>query len=121
MVRQLINPATGNYRTESLPTSVNEAFNILEPSNDQSNQQRQAIMCLYQLTLDAHQAETLAFHEASDEALALKLLDCVDALAVAPIFDDDMALFQDALRVSCEVVRLINAGRLKALANCGGA
>ncbi|AWY42271.1 hypothetical protein DKY63_21130 [Pseudomonas putida] len=100
---------------------VSEIIEAIELDDVPWDQQCQAIMRLYQLILDANQAETLAFLEPSDEAVAVDFLDCVDALAVAPIFDDDTALDRDALRASREVVRLMNAGRITVLTSCGGA
>jgi hypothetical protein len=57
--------------------------------------------------LDAHQAETLAFLDPPDQEVALDLLDSVDALAVAPIFDDDTVPYHDALLAARKVVRLM--------------
>jgi hypothetical protein len=95
----------------SLP-HLSEIIDAVEQSDEQSQQQLQAIMRLYQLVLDAHQAETLAFLEPRDEATALDLLDNVDALAVAPIFDDDIALYREVLLAAHRVVCLMNAGRI---------
>jgi hypothetical protein len=94
---------------------------ILEQSEYQSDQQRQAIMRLYQLTLDAHQAETLDFLDPPDEAVALDFLDSVDTLAVAPIFDDDTALYREALLAARRVVCLMNAGRITFRVSSDGA
>jgi hypothetical protein len=90
----------------SLP-EINEIIGIIKRDDSRLDQQRQAIMWLYQLISEALHTCSLAFLEASDEAVMLAFLDSVDALAVAPIFDDDTAPYHDALRTSREVVRLM--------------
>lgn len=85
---------------------------ILEQSKYQSASQRVAIVWIYQMILEAYLAAMLTFLEPSDEAVTQALLDSVDALAVAPIFDDDNVVYRDVLRAFREFVRLMNAGRI---------
>jgi hypothetical protein len=94
---------------------------ILEQSEYPSDQQLHAIMRLYQLILDAHQADTLAFLEPPDEAVALDLLDFVDALAAAPLFDDDSAQYQEVLLAARKAVSLMYAVCIAVLTCCVGA
>ncbi|RWU19218.1 hypothetical protein DM813_23215 [Pseudomonas alkylphenolica] len=96
----------------SAPPSLHEVFDAIEHDDAPLDQQRQAIMRLYQLILDAYQAESLALLDLPDEAVALGFLDTVDALAVAPIFEDDTTQYQGALLAARKVVGLINAGHV---------
>ena len=112
---------TGGGMAMSPPQIFPEIIDAIGKSAYQSNQQHQAIMRLYQLILDAHQAETLAFFDPPDEVVALDFLDFVDALAAAPIFDDDTAPYRDVLRATCELVRLMNAGRITFRVSSDGA
>lgn len=84
----------------------------LEQCKYQSDAQRQAILRLYQVILDAQLAAMLTFLEPADEVVTFAFLDSVDDLAVAPIFDDDTAQYQGVLLAARNVVGLINTGRI---------
>jgi hypothetical protein len=112
---------TGGAMAMSPPQTFPEIIDAIEQCVYQSDQQHQAIMRLYQLILDAHQAETLSFLDPPDEVVALDFLDFVDALAAAPIFDDDTAPYRDVVRATRELVRLMSAGRITFRVSSDGA
>ena len=80
---------------------------ILERGQYKSKQQQQAIVRLHQLILDAHQAATPTFLEASDEATELAFLASFEALAATPIFEDDTAPYREAMEAARKIARLI--------------
>lgn len=110
------------WRAEvSSSPGLNQIIDIIECDDSRLDQQRQAIFWLYQLILEVYLADTLIFLEPSDEIVTLTMLDSVDALAVAPIFDDDLTQYEEALLAARKVVSLMDAGRITVLASCGGA
>lgn len=113
---------SGNLKAErSAPPCLNEIINTIERDDVPLDQQQQVLMQLYQLTLDAHQSETLDFLDPPDEAVALDFLDFVDALAAAPLFDDDSAQYQEVLLAARKAVSLMYAVCIAVLTCCVGA
>ena len=99
---------SGNLKAKRpAPPGFNEIIVYIKRDDAPMDQQRQAIMRLYQLILEASHTCSLALLEASDEAVIFAFLDSVDALAVAPIFDDDTVPYHDALLAARKVVRLM--------------